>query len=278
VTHPLPAPLVPEGVEFPRDLRVALLLDETPFFHPQMTEELIQSMDGRVISILIVDRIPPQSDIRRYLIRNVFLLKPIEIARLGVRWLKIMLLPKPSWWNGIQGRFSSVRQVAARFGVQTISIKSRSDLLEAVEALRIGGIDVLVSSNSLILPQEVLSAPTLGCLNRHSALLPAYGGLWPVFQTVREGRNLTGVSVHDMTETIDDGCLRSQSEIAISSNQTLFEIYESTFQSSSQAIVRAIASLLANESVQSNGQTPSYFSMPTRSHWREFRKRGRRFV
>ncbi len=278
MTHFLPARLVRERVEFPKDLRVALLLDETPFFHPQMTEELIQHLDGRVISILIVERIPPKSDIRRYLLRNVFMLKPIEVARLGLRWLKVRLLPQPSWWNGSQRRFISVRQVAARFGIQTISVRSRSDLLDAIEELRIRGLDVLVSSNSLILPQEVLSAPTLGCLNRHSALLPAYGGLWPVFQAVREGRDLTGVSVHDMTDSIDRGCLRSQSEIPISSNQTLFEIYESTFQLSSQAIVNAIASLLANESVQSNGQIPSYFSMPTKSHWREFRKRGRRFV
>jgi hypothetical protein len=54
------------------------------------------------------------------------------------------------------------------------------------------------------LPREVLELPRLGALNVHPSALPKYRGPSPVLWAIRNGNPFMGVSVHRMTERIDD--------------------------------------------------------------------------
>jgi len=262
----------------PQDLKVVLLLDETPFFHPQMEEELLLSLGPRVVRVLIVEKVPAGSDLKQYLLLNFSILRPVEILRLGLRWFLNRSTPIRSWFDGRRRSFPSVRRVALRAGVEFKSIRSRDELCREIRELEQENFDVLVSSNSLILPNEILTAPSLGCINRHSALLPSYGGLWPIFQAMRQGAKQTGVTVHDMTSVLDEGTVRCQIAIPINEGDSLFELYERTFRASAVAIVDAIGNLIEGIEFPENGELPSYYSMPSREQWKEFRTRGMNFV
>ena len=63
----------------------------------------------------------------------------------------------------------------------------------------------VVAAYGLILPQAVLDAPRLGCLNVHGSLLPRWRGAAPVQRAVLAGDAETGVTIMQMERGLDTG-------------------------------------------------------------------------
>ena len=55
----------------------------------------------------------------------------------------------------------------------------------------------------------------MGFLNVHPSLLPAHRGPEPLFWTLRNGENATGVTIHRIDETLDTGEIIAQKSIAL---------------------------------------------------------------
>jgi methionyl-tRNA formyltransferase len=63
----------------------------------------------------------------------------------------------------------------------------------------------VVAAYGLILPQAVLEAPRLGCLNVHGSLLPRWRGAAPVQRAILAGDAETGVTIMQMEKGLDTG-------------------------------------------------------------------------
>jgi methionyl-tRNA formyltransferase len=71
------------------------------------------------------------------------------------------------------------------------------------------GLDAaVVAAYGLILPQAVLDAPRLGCLNVHGSLLPRWRGAAPVQRAILAGDAETGVTIMQMEKGLDTGPMR----------------------------------------------------------------------
>jgi methionyl-tRNA formyltransferase len=80
---------------------------------------------------------------------------------------------------------------------------------EAVEAFAALEADVaVVAAYGLILPQAVLDAPRLGCLNVHASLLPRWRGAAPIQRAILAGDDRTGVCIMQMEAGLDTGPVR----------------------------------------------------------------------
>lgn len=66
----------------------------------------------------------------------------------------------------------------------------------------------VVAAYGLILPQAVLDAPRLGCLNVHGSLLPRWRGAAPVQRAILAGDAETGVGIMQMERGLDTGPVR----------------------------------------------------------------------
>lgn len=66
----------------------------------------------------------------------------------------------------------------------------------------------IVAAYGLILPQAVLDAPRLGCLNVHGSLLPRWRGAAPVQRAILAGDAQTGVTIMQMEKGLDTGPMR----------------------------------------------------------------------
>jgi len=66
----------------------------------------------------------------------------------------------------------------------------------------------VVAAYGLILPQPVLDAPRLGCLNVHGSLLPRWRGAAPVQRAILAGDAETGVGIMQMERGLDTGPVR----------------------------------------------------------------------
>jgi len=75
--------------------------------------------------------------------------------------------------------------------------------LSALHALQA---DVMVvAAYGIILPQAVLDAPRLGCLNIHASLLPQWRGAAPVERAIQAGDTETGITIMQMGAGLDTG-------------------------------------------------------------------------
>ncbi len=63
----------------------------------------------------------------------------------------------------------------------------------------------VVAAYGLILPQPILDAPMLGCLNVHASLLPRWRGAAPVQRAIMAGDEATGVTIRQMEAGLDTG-------------------------------------------------------------------------
>src|SRR5687768_179937 len=73
----------------------------------------------------------------------------------------------------------------------------------------------VVAAYGLILPQPVLDAPPLGCLNVHASLLPRWRGAAPVQRAIMAGDAVTGVTIMVMEAGLDTGPMLRKGELRI---------------------------------------------------------------
>lgn len=65
------------------------------------------------------------------------------------------------------------------------------------------------------IPKSVLDIPTYGFVNFHFGLLPKYAGADPVFWQIKNAEKFGGISIHKMTEEIDQGPIYLMEKIQI---------------------------------------------------------------
>jgi methionyl-tRNA formyltransferase len=93
--------------------------------------------------------------------------------------------------------------------------------------LREQKVDVaLVVAYGRILPQDVLDAPRLGCVNVHASLLPKLRGAAPITWAVVRGEPETGVTLMQMDIGMDTGAMLEQFSTPISDDETAGELSE----------------------------------------------------
>jgi methionyl-tRNA formyltransferase len=84
----------------------------------------------------------------------------------------------------------------------------------------------IVAAYGLLLPQEVLNAPTFGCLNIHASLLPRWRGAAPIHRAIMSGDEKTGICLMRMEAGLDTGPIFAQREVVIDSAMTTGRLHD----------------------------------------------------
>ncbi len=105
-------------------------------------------------------------------------------------------------------------------------------------------IDVaVVVAYGLILPQAVLDAPRLGCLNVHASALPRWRGAAPIQRAIMAGDRQTGVDVMQMEAGLDTGPVMLSMRTDIEPDDTAETLHDRLADMGAKAIVEALAQL-----------------------------------
>ena len=72
-----------------------------------------------------------------------------------------------------------------------------------------------------IIPKSIYSRAIIGAYNIHPSLLPKYRGMNPWVDVFRHRESMTGVTIPQMTELIDDGPIILQSAFLIEESDTI---------------------------------------------------------
>jgi methionyl-tRNA formyltransferase len=247
--------------------RIYVLFADEPVFHPAMLQELAGDPRHEIAGVGAVRHR------RRTQTRAAYLRE--QLGFWGLRGFAVNAAAVTR--ARLRRPGSSLRGVCRRYGIDYEPVEDvNSD--ELVATIRARGIDVVVSSQGQIFREPLLSAPRLGCLNRHSGLLPSYGGLKPVFWALLHGERRVGVSVHAMELEIDAGRVLAQAFVPVTPGCSLYQLYRALFRVSGQAILDALDVLEGHRAAPGVGGERTYFGEPTRSDVARFRALGLRRV
>lgn len=119
--------------------------------------------------------------------------------------------------------------------------KYPGDARAAAEAIEQARADVMVvAAYGLILPQWVLDAPRLGCLNIHASLLPRWRGAAPIHRAIEAGDSHTGVTIMQMDAGLDTGNMLLAERIAIAPGDTTASLHDKLAVLGGRLIVEAL--------------------------------------
>lgn len=259
-------------------MRIYVIFTDEPVFHPHMLRQIILGRPKEIVGVAGVSHRSSRQSQWKYLQRqfgfwgwqgtlfNIL----INVSR---RILDIMPIPR-----SIKG-FHSLASVCAQYHIPYQAVQSVNNPAY-LEELRKLDVDIIISSQGQIFKEPIIKLPRLACINRHSALLPAYRGVKPVFWAMLNQEKETGVTIHTMTTKIDEGVNLTQMRIPIFPDQSLYEINADLFEISGLATLRALDVLEREPLLPINGEQEKakYYGNPTVDDLVAFRKLGLKVV
>jgi methionyl-tRNA formyltransferase len=122
--------------------------------------------------------------------------------------------------------------------------KYPAEAAAAIDQLHATPHDVMVvAAYGLILPQEVLDIPPLGCINIHASLLPRWRGAAPIHRAIEAGDAETGITLMQMDVGLDTGAMISEARTPISDDDTTATLHDRLAQDGARLIVEALIEL-----------------------------------
>ncbi|WP_068828796.1 methionyl-tRNA formyltransferase [Pseudomonas sp. BMS12] len=142
---------------------------------------------------------------------------------------------------------SPVKQLALQHGLPVYQPQTLRDPAAQAELAALQPDLMVVVAYGLILPQVVLDAPRLGCINSHASLLPRWRGAAPIQRAVEAGDASSGVTVMQMEAGLDTGPMLLKVTTTISAEDTGGSLHDRLATLGSAAVVEAVGKLAAGE-------------------------------
>jgi methionyl-tRNA formyltransferase len=158
----------------------------------------------------------------------------------GYQVVAVYTQPDKRAGRGQQIISSPVKQLALSQGLDVVQIE-KFKVAGTVEKLAALAPElIVVAAFGLLLPQEVLNLPKLGCLNVHPSLLPRHRGASPVAAAVLQGDEITGVTIMLLDAGMDTGSILDQREVPISDEDTTGSLGIKLAQAGAQLLMETL--------------------------------------
>ncbi len=165
--------------------------------------------------------------------------------------------PRPAG-RGQRERPSPVHALAERRGIE---VRTPRTLKGADDQQAFAALDAdvaVVAAYGLILPNAVLEAPRLGCVNVHASLLPRWRGAAPIQWAILAGDAETGVTIMQVTEGLDSGPILLAESVPITATTTGATLHDTLAGLGARLIVDALDRLENLEPVPQDDAQATY--------------------
>jgi methionyl-tRNA formyltransferase len=163
--------------------------------------------------------------------------------------------PRPAG-RGQSMRKCPVHLAADALGIEVrVPARLRSDLQAQAAFAALNADVAVVAAYGLILPQAMLDAPRLGCLNIHASLLPRWRGAGPIQAAILAGDTETGVTIMQMEAGLDTGPMLLCDSVPIKGTTTAAGLHDVLANMGGRLIVRALTESPAPVAQPNEGAT-----------------------
>jgi len=150
-----------------------------------------------------------------------------------------------------------VKRLAVEAGIEVLQPESLKPA-DSHQALRDLAPDLLVTAAyGLLLPQNVLDLPSLGCWNLHASLLPRWRGASPMQQAILAGDSQTGITLMQMDAGLDTGDMLMRTETVTGPEETAGELHDRLAAMARELLIAALDRLAAGTLPQPTPQDNS---------------------
>ncbi|MBT5049640.1 MAG: methionyl-tRNA formyltransferase [Rhodospirillaceae bacterium] len=156
--------------------------------------------------------------------------------------------PRPAG-RGQRERPSPVQAYAEEKGIPVRFPTNLKDKAAQQDFAALGADAAIVIAYGLILPQVVLDAPRLGCLNIHTSLLPRWRGAAPIQRAIMEGDTETGVTIMQMDAGLDTGGILAREAVPITGETTAEALHDALAGIGARLVVETLEGLAAGDLV-----------------------------
>lgn len=249
-------------------MRIVIIAQDEPFAVPVLLDEFLASKAEQVAAIAIAPPTSARESFPQLLRRwwNVF--GPVTFVKYGLHYLRHKL-------GGPR-----VQSLARKSNLPVIPAP-HINAPEFLDRLRDLQCDLIISvACPQIFRRELLELPRHGCINVHSGPLPRYRGQLPTFWVLFNREPETAVTVHYMNERVDDGVIILQEALPIAQGETQSSLMRRCKRVGGKLLAEALELIEAGKVVTfpNPREEATYYSFPTASEARKFRRQGGRWV
>jgi methionyl-tRNA formyltransferase len=175
-------------------------------------------------------------------------------------------------------RFYTLAQLCRAYSIPFERIQNHNDA-SFLHSMQLRAPDLIISvACPFILGRNLLGIPHLGGINIHHAPLPKYKGMMPTFWQMFHGESSVGITIHYMNERVDEGSVLLQDGMAITPGESLDNLIRRSKRKGAHCMARVLRQINAGTqvAVPLDADSGRYFTFPSITHLREFRRKGLR--
>jgi len=160
-----------------------------------------------------------------------------------VELLRVVSQPDSAKGRGRDVSPTPVRAAAMDLGIPTM-VMTKATYEECVQIISMLSPDMIaVVAFGLILKEDLLELPPLGCVNLHASLLPNYRGVSPIQAAILAGDDETGCTTIRMDRGIDTGDILLTERVAIHPEDTAGSLAIRLADAGGELLVRTVDGL-----------------------------------
>lgn len=255
-------------------MRIAIITQNEPIYLPKSLDQIVQARLKDIVSIIILKPFNKSLLNGAWRVYNLcgfwdFLVYIFKFVTIKVMSIFNRVLPLGGPWSiaGVARRYCipvyRPKSINAPDFLSLLSQEIRPDIIVSVDA-------------SQVFKQDILHLPKYGCINIHSSPLPRYRGMLPAFWVLLHGEKETAVTVHYMTEKLDDGDIIHQETVPIAPEDTLDSLIRKVKRVGVKVLINVLEDIENGTVIRQPNDTSraTYFSFPTRDDAKRFRSQG----
>ena len=170
-----------------------------------------------------------------------FAVPAFEAVRAAHNIVAVYTRPPAKQGRGQHIKASPVQAAAQAAGIQVLTPSSLKAEDELARFRALAPELAIVVAYGMILPQDWLDVPQMGCWNIHASLLPRWRGAAPVQRAIMAGDRQTGVAVMQMQAGLDTGDVLMEKRIAIAADDNAQSLHDKLAKLGGVAIAEALA-------------------------------------
>ncbi|MCU7905576.1 MAG: methionyl-tRNA formyltransferase [Candidatus Thiodiazotropha sp. (ex Epidulcina cf. delphinae)] len=158
---------------------------------------------------------------------------------------------------------SPVKQLALERGIEVRQPQTLREVSAQQAPAELDADLMVVVAYGLLLPQAVLDAPGLGCINIHASLLPRWRGAAPIQRAILAGDKESGVTIMRMEAGLDTGPMLYTLKTPIYADDTGGSLHDRLADLGAQALLACLPGL-ADGTLQAEPQDDSLANYATK--------------
>lgn len=260
-------------------MRIVFVTQEDPFYIQVFFETFFKNYENlREIQGVVLCRTMGRSLWK--LVRQMYgFYGPVDFLRVGIRYVRNkalgILLSRVT-----SKRFFGIEHLCGFYNIEVIPCHNINDAA-MVNRLKEMKLDVIVSvAAPHIFKETILGVPKWGCINIHNAKLPKYRGMLPNFWNMYYNEKSSAITIHTMDLEIDRGKILLQREFEINPEESLDQLIRRTKALGALCLIEVLNRIKEGTVVYKEPEKTgaSYYSFPTPSDVKQFRRMGKRVL